>query len=406
MRGGRADALRWLLDRGLPPHQSALAAAVTAGRLDAVRFLFEECGLQEEQWVPYVAVRSGNMDTAAWLWQRRRRVPLPRLYIDAGSCGSVAMVEWLVREVGCPVDEDTALSMLLEWPLSTPAISSTSGGVSGDSSGGGGNDGSAGAAGGGPMGLLRALQLLAEGGCRLGRLDHIAVMQVAKHGDMELAQWVLQRAGAGRWPEHAMQAIVEHWPEGGAPGSRLCDAVRMVLEAGGSPGTCREVQQAARRGDLEVVRLLHGQGGLRLGREMWVAAVEGGCEAVLEWLAAEGCGVGTDAGQDPYLAAGLRGDRGALCTLRRLGVPWGHRGVLRAAVDRGVTPPVVRWMVESGAPWDGAAVAEAAEAARRRGPGHEATAVWLEQQGAARGGRGPGGAGTVGGKGRGSKRRC
>ncbi len=383
-RGGRADALRWLVDRGVPPHQSALAPALKTGRLDCLRILLEECGLQEEPWVPYDAVRSGNMDTVAWLWQRRRLVPSPRLYTAAGTCGSVAMVEWLMQQVGCPVDQDTALSVLCKWPCSRPTSSSTSGGGSGDSSDGGRDDGSAGAAGGGAMGLLRALQLLAEGGCPLGRLDHIAMVQVAKHGDMDLAQWVVQQAGAGRWPQHAMQCIVEHWPEGGAPGSRLCDAVRMVLEAGSSPGSCREVRQAARRADLEVVRLLHGQGQLRLEPEVWVAAAEGGCEAVLEWLAAEGCRVGTYADQDPYLAAGLRGDRGGLCTLRRLGVPWGHRGVLRAAVDTRIAPPVVRWMVEAGAPWDAAAVAEAAEAAR--GLGHEGTAVWLEQQGAARGG--------------------
>ncbi len=119
---------------------------------------------------------------------------------------------------------------------------------------------------------------------------------------------------------------VEHWPEGGAPGSRLWDAVRMVLEAGGPPGSCREVRQAARRGELEVVQLLHGQGQLRLEPEVWVAAVEGGCEAVLECLAAEGCRVGTDAGQDPYVPC-----------------RWAARGpgraVRPASPGRGVGPP-------------------------------------------------------------------
>ncbi len=273
-----------------------------------------------------------------------------------------------------------------------------------DKCGGGRDDCDAGAADAGAGDLLRVLQLLAEAGCRLEGLSTSALQQVVRHGDVELAQWVVQQAGGGRWPQNAMRCILEDWPEGGAPGSRLCDAVRMVLEAGGSPGSCREVQQAARRGDLEALRLLHGQGRLRLGREVWAAAAESGCEAVLEWLAAEGClRIGTDVGQDPYLAAGLREDRGTLCALRRLGVPWAHRGVLRAAVNRVVAPLVVRWMVEEGAPWDGAAVAEAAEEARRLG--HEATAAWLEQQMAARGGRGAGGEGAVGGKGRGGKRR-
>ncbi len=403
-RGGRADAFRWLMDRGVPPQRHALASAFKSGWPEAVRFLLEECRLEEEPWLLYSAVLIGSVELAAWLWQRGRQEPSPSLYAAAALCGSVAMVEWLMQEVRCPVDQDTALHVLCGWPSSRPGSSSTtttSGGGSGDSSGGGGSDGNAGAAGGGAMGLLRALQLLAEAGCRLERLSVDALEQVARHGDMGLAQWVVQQAEGGRWPERAMQCIVKDWPEGGASGSQLCDA---VLEAGGSPGSCREVQQAARRGDLEALRLLHGQGGLRLGREVWVAAAEGGCEAVLEWLAAEGCRVGAGAGQDPYLAAGLRGDRGVLCTLRRLGVPWGHRGVLRAAVDRWAAPPVVRWMVEEGAPWDGATVARAAKEARRRWWRYEATAVWLAQQVAARGGPGVGGAGSGGGRSRSSKR--
>lgn len=41
------------------------------------------------------------------------------------------------------------------------------------------------------------------------------------------------------------------------------------------------------------------------------------------------------AGQEPYFVAGVRGDRGTLCTLRCLGVVWGHQGLLRAAVEVG-----------------------------------------------------------------------
>ncbi len=55
----------------------------------------------------------------------------------------------------------------------------------------------------------------------------------------------------------------------------------------------------------------------------------------------------------PYLAAGLRGDRGALCALRRLGVAWGRWGMLRAAVEEGNRNgngqgAVVQWMVAEG----------------------------------------------------------
>ncbi len=394
--GGSVDALRWLRDRGVPLQHAAhdtLLQAVQCGRLEPVHFLLDECGLQ---WTlaSLDFVRVGSVELAAWLMQHGRLVLSPNLYSGAAACGTAAMVQWLLQVAHCPFDSVTAALVLCAWPCPRPGSSRSSGGSgTAESSFSTARD------------LLRALQLLEEAGCRLGRLGEYPMAHVARHGDMELARWVVQQVRNGRWPEHAMQCIVKDWPEGGAPGSRLRDAMRMVLEAGGSPGSCRELEQAARRGDLEALRLLHGQGQLRLGRGVWVAAVEGGCEAVLEWLAAEDCRVGTDAGQDPYLAAGRRGDRCTLCVLQRLGVPWGHRGVLRAAVDRGVAPPVVRWMVEAGAPWDGAAVAGAAEAARRLGPGHEATAVWLEQQGSARGAREAGGAGSGRSGSRGSKRR-
>ncbi len=388
-QSGSVDALRWLQSRGVPAQQGAMVPAVRSGRLDAVRFLLEECGLLEELQLQYHAVMTGSLDLAAWLWQRGSLVPA-HVYEAAAVSGSVAMVEWLLREVRCPRDERDVFRMLSNWPRSRPVRSS------GD---GNGSSASTGAAGGGATGLLRALQLLAEAGFGLGKLSKWHIGNMAEFGDVELARWVLQQSGSFQC---AMGPILQKWPEGGAPGAQLLDAVRMVLESGGSPGSSREAEQAARRGDLEVLQLLHEQEGVRLGREVWAAAAEGGCEAVLEWLAAVGCRVGTDAAQDPYLVAGRRGDRGTLCTLRRLGVPWGHRGVLRTAVDMGVSLPVVRWMVETGAPWDGAAVAKAVEAARRQGREHEATALWLEEQGAAREGKG---AGPVGGKGTGGKRR-
>ncbi len=392
--GGSVPALRWLLGRGVPLPRAGritLLLAARSGGLEAVRFLLDDCGL------PWTAlsidvIQLASVELAAWLLQRGNLVLSPLLYSGA-AWGTAAMVQWLLQEAHCPFDDATAHTVLSMWPCPQQDSSSRSSSSSGDRSRSAGSSGAA-------RGLLRALQSLAEAGCRLGRLGEGVMEGLARHGDVELARWVVQQAGGGRWPEYAMRRIVEHWPEGGAPGSRLCDAVRMVLEGGGSPGSSRELEQAARRGDLEALRLLHGQGQLRLSREVWVEAAESGCEAVLEWLAAEGCRVGAGAGQDSYLAAAQRGDRGSLCALRRLGVPWGHRGVLRAAVDWGVAPQVVRWMVEEGAPWDGAAVAAAAEAARRQG--HEATAAWLEQQGAARGGRG---AGSEGGGSRGGKRR-
>ncbi len=413
---GSVATLQWLRDRGVPPHKAAVAPAIQSGCLDAVRFLLDECGLPTKPIASILAVGSDSVELMAWLRQRASAdsappgglVWSPLLYAPAALCGNLAMVEWLVREARCPFDESTALLVLCAWPESKPGRGSDSGRSGGSSSGssssGGSSRSSAGKPGSGRE-LMRALQLLTDAGCPLDVQGWDTMLHVAKHGDMELVRWVVQQAGASRWPRDAMQHLILNWPEGGAPGACLCDAVRIVLAARGSSGNSRAAEEAARRGDVEVLRLLHEQGGLRLGRGAWVAAAEGGCEAVLEWLAAVGCRVGTDAALDPYVAAGCRGDRAVLSALRRLGVPWGYSKVLRAVVDLGGTAAVVRWMVENGAPWDGAAVADAVAGARRLGPGHEAAAVWLERYGAGRGRTGVGKAGLRGGGSKGGKGR-
>ncbi len=110
---------------------------------------------------------------------------------------------------------------------------------------------------------------------------------------------------------------------------------------------------------------------------MMEAAVEGGCEALLEWLAGK-VGCLASAGVS-YMPAVRTGDRGTLNALRRLGVPWGAGCMVMWAVGEGCQVPVLRWLVEQGAPLGSMGYLEqAVAAAPRRGRLGAEAAAWLQ----------------------------
>ncbi|KAG2441826.1 hypothetical protein HXX76_003434 [Chlamydomonas incerta] len=99
---------------------------------------------------------------------------------------------------------------------------------------------------------------------------------------------------------------------------------------------------------------------------LFVAAAAAGNGAALEWLAAEGCDMGTCG--LPYARAAHNGDVATLATLRRLGCAWAPGGdTFRAAVYDGRGHcgelPALKWLRSEGCPVDWGAALAAADGA-------------------------------------------
>ncbi len=275
-RGGSVEAMRWLLQRGVPMHHRAIESAAQAGRLEAVQFLHGEFGLALTEEVFRAAAGSRSLPTATWLLQAGCPMS-PAAYQRAAMAGDVGMVRWLVQEAGCPLGQDALLN------------------------------------------------------------------------------------------------CVKYWPGGRGSGGDLEQALRVLVGAGGllpPPSATPCLDEAAGHGDLPLLRYLHEELGIGFGPGTLVATARAGCETVLEWLVQAGCRTGEGQGaSDPYTLAGQAGDLATLACLRRLGVPWGPRAYWgpgrRDRARQGQVPlPVLRWLVEQGAPWDQEAVRKGLRVAR------------------------------------------
>ncbi len=67
--GGSGEAVRWLLDRGVPVHAEGLWHVVKAGKLETVRLLHEDHGVPLTERVFGAAAGSRSVPTATWLLQ-------------------------------------------------------------------------------------------------------------------------------------------------------------------------------------------------------------------------------------------------------------------------------------------------------------------------------------------------
>ncbi len=253
-RSGSLQAVRWLLDRGVPVHKEAAAMhAAYGGHVQALQYLHADCGLELTDHVFAAAAGSGSLPTATWLLAVGCPAS-PEAYRNAARAEDAAMVEWLAREAGCP------------------------------------------------------------------------------------------------WGGETIQEVLKSWPLGRGSSRDLGRAVRALVEAGCAPGGTGSVDDAAAGGHLEVVRYLHVELEVEFGPRTLAAAAGGGCEAVVEWLVGAGCAPGAEqAVPGPYCEAGRRGNLATLTCMRRLGVPWDAMTLRQACW---VPPPVVRWLLEQGAPWD------------------------------------------------------
>ncbi len=372
--------LSWLMvkagkDTAQQGQQSLLCAAAVgaaaAGSLPVLRWLraagMDLGGALRNGSVPVYSVvdvfaqalQHGHVAAADWLVdeagaplpQQEQRGEQETLWEEAGRGGSVAALQWLQRR-GVAGDMEQAVEFaawgghlqavqFLHEQCGAELTASVFRAAAGSSS-------------------IPTAQWLLQAGCAMGPEAYRSAASMADGG---MIRWLVGHAGCP-WQRESIADVISVWPydETGRPD--LEASVRLLVEAGCPYGLdSGSMDAAAACGRLPLLRYLHEDLGVGFGPGTMAVAARDGCEEVLEWLVGAGCRAGGGLGSDPYVAAAANGDMATLRCLRRLGVTWGE-WVLRAAVDMGAPPPVVRWLVEQGAPWDGEAVEKAEVKAR------------------------------------------
>ncbi len=338
---GNLGLLRWLRERGCAPSVGAVEAALCSADLSVAQWLVDEAGCK----LPTEGVSS-------WRWP---------LWAATQGPDGVAKLRWL-QERGCPqLDRDT---MLLHVAL----LATSAGRVE----------------------VLRSLlprfgtwdvlrsepprSKFADAAVRSGKpamLEFLhqaglryapgAYAHAAGTANMAMIKWLARSSAA---PPSGLRLsdlkeIFAGWPRMRVAHSRaLMPAVQLLVGAGYSDwdtanGDAKEVvSQAAELGDLALVQyLLRQMPGLRLDGYVMTAAAKGGCQALVEWLAARhpSCRL-IPRDTSPYIHAAKNADLATLTALWRLGVRWGARDVVVRAVRLRCTMPGLRWLVERGAP--------------------------------------------------------
>ncbi len=154
--------------------------------------------------------------------------------------------------------------------------------------------------------------------------------------------------------------------------------MRALVEAGcphGDDPAC--TRAAAEWGNLPLLRYLHEELGWALGPRLLASAAERGCDAVLEWLVGMGCVPAAGQGFSGYDRAARQGNLGTLECLRRLGLSW-TEDVVDTAVEQWAPLPVVKWLVQQGAPWDEVAVVDFLKRSPNRCSKYPDILPWLE----------------------------
>ncbi len=362
---------------------AAAAGAATSGSLPVFRWLLQQHGQQLLRSAlgrtTTVYGMNGMYDVTWWTHVMARAL----------SDGNMAVVDWLVREVGPPVRPAKPPERAYLWE------SAAEGGNlqamrwlqrCGLPAGRGAMEAAA------ACGQLEAVRFLHQE-CGLTLRTRAVFCAAAGSGSVPLATWLLQAgcpmsrdaygsaAGAGHgamvtwlarearcpWGRETQRDVLhEFWSgtrdtsvgEGSSNDPQIEQAVWAMLDAGCPPGggtdRADSIGAAAQLGYLDLVRHLRDERGVAFAPGTLAAAARGGCVPVVEWLVGAGCRAGAGADNDPYLAAvttSCTADVATLSCMHRLGVPC-HASVLLWAVDEGVSLRVLRWMVEQGAPWD------------------------------------------------------
>ncbi len=341
-RSGDLGRLRWLRDRGYQFAEGRgwlLQWVLLGAGTSAVEWLVDEAGCsllappedQEEEmyWGGLVrAAAYSDEGVSRVLWLQQRGVPIQRGFrslLEAFgtmpvTAGEVRVVRFLQQRCGLGAEE----AMPPDRELTAGAAES---------------------------GSISLVEELRQAGLEF---DSRAYSLAGGRGDLAMIRWLALEAKvpAGHV---SLRDLIEQWPTRTPSHSRdLLQAVQVVVGEAG----CREwdagevLLPAAARGELALVQYLQQQHKQRNeseplpGWEVFNAAASSGCEALLDWLAGQhrvrrGLGYGS---------AATKGDKGTLAALRRLGVPWDAGFTVARAVREGCWVPVLRWLVEQGAP--------------------------------------------------------
>ncbi len=339
-RSGDLARLRWLRDRGCPMGGGeVLERALQHADLAVAQWLVEEAGCRlpsagdVRHWLGLLEAAAGKGSEGAaanWQWLQARGAPpvgsnsdlLPDLAAHVIRSGQVELFQQLQRLLldGNPrVREAVQVAIQYATPGST----------------------------------AMAACLLAAGRV-FTQQDYVQALGAR---DMAMLRWLARDArvsAAGLDMGECLTCLCAERP---GDHRDLLEAVQLVVGAG-----CRmwdasaALHLATMWGSVELVEYFmqhpqqQGQPCYRPGADMVQAVATGGCEALHAWLE-EQLGrrrLGRAQGA-AYAMAAEKGDMCTLTALRRLGVPW-DADVMLAAVLRGSTVPVLRWLLEQGAP--------------------------------------------------------
>ncbi len=345
---GDLDKLRWLRDRGVKCKRWVLRTALRWADLATVQWLVDEgmCRLPEPGrissdayddpdkdpmlgWDALLEAAAGSADgVARFRWLQERGGPaldgaglalVPQIAHAAVLPGHVEVMRFLLSLVPASTIQAWRPAELMQSVLSSGEV---------------------------PM-----AECLRQAGVAFSGPE--AYLAAGRSDSVHMVRWLATEAGASAAgvTQADLRSFICHWRQ---ESRGLAEAVRLVMGAGCTAWDMHLVCRAAERGDLELVQYLlqlrpeHVPGG-----ELAEAAARGGCAALVEWLAAEHpeCLTRSALADRPlYNIAAEDGDRGVLEALRRLGVPWGVQDVVVREVKGGCCMPVVRWLVEAGAP--------------------------------------------------------
>ncbi len=372
VRSGDLGRLRWLQGRGCQLNDpDALPSALEYADMSVVQWLVDEagCDLLAPQvthnrfWGWLVAAAAKGPDgLARVLWLQERGVVLKdgmvklledvRMYYGEKTVGQAQTLRYIMQRHSDDLSADRLAQ--LGRGLRCAAVA---------------------------CGSISLVEELRQSGIVF---DHQSYYDAGRTCDVAMIRWLATEAKVP-FKKFQVREFIKHTCLHGTPARSqgLLEAVQLLVGAGAGADSWDvqlAMRYAAQQGDLPVVQFLAQHLEQQLGDQpRWhhvlEAAVEGGCEALLEWLAGK-AGYLAYAGVS-YIPAAKAGDRATLAALRRLGVPWGV-GCMVWAVGEGCAVPVLRWLVEQGAPVGSRRDMEQAVAeAKRKGALGAEAAAWV-----------------------------